>query len=171
MAEKGLTRNRNPGSMSSMKTKTSLLALALCFAAATVCLASPYMGTWKLNAAKSKFAPGTAKNTMVVYKDAMWGKVKVIVDGVDGQRKPAHNEWTGKFDGKDYAITGDPSSDMRSYTKIDDHTMTLTVKKAGKVVATGRVVVAADGKTRTVTTSGMNAKGKKFKNTAVYDKQ
>jgi hypothetical protein len=157
--------------MWAMKTKTSLLTLALCFAAATVCLASPYMGSWKLNEAKSKFAPGSPKNKMVVYKDAMWGKVKVIVDGVDGQGKPAHNEWTGKFDGKDYAVTGDPTADMRSYAKVDDHTMALSNKKAGKVVVTGRVVVAADGKTRTVTTSGMNSKGKKVKNVGVYDKQ
>ena len=49
--------------------------------------------------------------------------------------------------------------------------MELTIKKAGKVVGTGRVVVAADGKSRTVTTNGTNSKGKKFKNVAVYDKQ
>lgn len=154
-----------------MKTKTSLLTIALCFAAGAVCFASPVMGTWKLNAAKSKFAPGTAKNTMVVYKEAMWGKVTVTVDGTDGKGKPAHNEWTGRFDGKDYAVTGDPASDMRSYKKVDDRTMDLTIKKAGKVVGTGRAAVATDGKSRTVTTNGTNAKGKKFKNIAVYDKQ
>jgi hypothetical protein len=75
------------------------------------------------------------------------------------------------FDGKDYPVTGDPASDMRSYTKIDDRTLGLTVKKGGKVVGTGRVAVAADGKSRTVTISGTNAKGKKFKSVAVYDKQ
>jgi hypothetical protein len=157
--------------MGTMKTKTFLLTLALCFAAGTVCLASPHIGTWKLNEAKSKFAPGAAKNKTVVYKDTMWGKVTVTVDGIDGKGKPAHNEWTGKFDGKDYAVTGDPASDMRSYKKVDDRTMDLTVKKAGSVVVTGRIAVAADGKSRTVTTSGMNSKGKKVKNVAVYDKQ
>ena len=58
-----------------------------------------------------------------------------------------------------------------SYKKADDRTMDLTVKKAGRVIGTGRIAVAADGKSRTVTTSGMNAKGKKFKSVAVYDKQ
>jgi hypothetical protein len=154
-----------------MKTKTSLLTLAICFAAGTVCFASPQMGTWKLNEAKSKITPGTAKNTMVVYKDAMGGKVKVTVDGIDANGKPAHNEWTGKFDGKDYAVTGDPTLDMRAYKKVDDRTMDLTIKKGGKVVGTGRVAVAADGKSRTVTINGTNSKGKKFTNTAVYDKQ
>jgi flavin-dependent dehydrogenase len=59
---------------------------------------------------------------------------------------------------------------MRSYTKVDDHTMDFTIKKDGKVTITGRIVVAADGKTRTVTASGTGPKGKKFKNVAVYDK-
>lgn len=150
--------------------KTLVVTLALCFAAGTVCLASPQMGTWKLNEAKSKFAPGSAKNKTVVYQSALF-KVKVIVDGTDAKGKPAHNEWTGNFDGKDYPVTGDPTSDMRSHMKVDDRTLALTVKKGGKVTATGRIVVAADGKSRTVTTNGTDAKGKKFKNTAVYDKQ
>ena len=154
-----------------MKTKTSLLTLALCFAAGTLCFASPQMGTWKLNEAKSKITPGTAKNTMVVYTDAMGGKVMITTDGIDANGKPTHAEWTGKFDGKDYSVTGDPTSDMRSYTKVDDRTLDFTVKKGGKVIVNGRVSVAADGKSRTVTTSGTNSKGKKFKNVAAYDKE
>jgi hypothetical protein len=42
---------------------------------------------------------------------------------------------------------------------------------SGKVTTSGRVVVSADGKSRTVTTSGTDPQGKKFKSTAVYDKQ
>ena len=77
----------------------------------------------------------------------------------------------GKFDGKDYPVTGDPSSDSRSYKMVNDNTLTFTNKKDGKVTITGRVVVAADGKSRTVTVSGTDSKGKKFASTAVYDKQ
>ena len=155
-----------------MKTKTLLLTLALCFAAGTICFAaSPQIGTWKLDEAKSKITPGTAKNTMVVYKDATGGKVKITTDGIDGNGKPTHAEWTGNFDGKDYPVTGDPTSDMRSYTKVDDRTLDFAVKKGGKVMVTGHVSVSADGKSRTVNTSGTTAKGKKFRNTSVYDKQ
>jgi hypothetical protein len=175
-----LTRNQNPALIGHMKTKTIVLPLALCFAAGTVCFAaSPQMGTWKLNEAKSKHAPGTPKNNMVVY-EAVGGKVKVTLDGTDANGKTAHNEWTGKFDGKDYPVTGDPNSDARSYKKIDDRTLDFTIKKGGKVTITGRIVkvtitgrivVSADRKSRTVTTNGTDAKGKSFKNTAVYDKQ
>jgi hypothetical protein len=77
----------------------------------------------------------------------------------------------GKDDGNDYPVTGDPNSDARSLKKIDAHTLELTVKKGGNITMTGRIVVSADGKSRTVTTSGTDATGKKITSTAVYDKQ
>jgi phage gp45-like len=128
------------------------------------------MGTWKLNEAKSKLAAGATKNNTVVY-EAAGDSVKVTIDGVDAAGKPTHNEWTGKFDGKDYAVTGDSASDMRSYKRVNAHTMTFTVKKGDKVTMTGRIAVAADGKSRTVTASGMDSMGMKISNTSVYDKQ
>ena len=150
-----------------MKTKTVLASLVGVIAGAAFALASDaQMGTWKLNEAKSKLAGG-AKNHTVVY--AMAGEnIKVTVDGVDKDGKPTHNEWTGKFDGKDYPVTGDPASDMRSYKKVDEHTMALTVKKDGKTTVSGKIMVAHDGKSRTVDT--MSADGKTH-NVAVYDKQ
>ena len=129
------------------------------------------MGTWKLNPAKSKFAPGTGKNTMVVYEDLLGRKIKVTTDGVDASGKAVHSEWTGKFNGKDYAVTGDPTGDTRVYTKVDDRTLNFANKKGGQVTLAGRVTVSADGKSRIVTTTGNNAKGKRFNNTAVFDKE
>jgi hypothetical protein len=157
--------------MNIMKMKTIGLSLALCFFGAAFCFADdPQIGTWKLNESKSKFAPGATKNNTVVY-EAAGEKVKITVDGTDKDGKSTHNEWTGKFDGNDYAVTGDSTSDMRSYKKIDDRTLKMTVKKDGKVTTTGRIVVSADGKSRTVTTSGTDVEGKNVKNTVVYDKQ
>jgi hypothetical protein len=154
-----------------MKAKRILLTMAVClFAVAMSYASNPHMGTWKLNEAKSKFAPGSPKNSTVVYEDS-GDSIKVTVDGVDGEGKPAHNEWTGKFDGKDYALTGDASADMRSYKMINEHTLELTNKKEGKTVTTGKIVVSADGKSRTITTTSTDAKGKKMKSMAVYDKE
>jgi hypothetical protein len=155
-----------------MKLRTIVLTLALCFVAAAVSFAATdaQMGTWKLNEAKSKIASGMPKNSTVVY-EAAGDSMKVTIDGTDGDGKPVHTEWTGKTDGKDYPVTGDPTSDTRAYTKVDDHTLQFAGKKGGKVTLSGRVVVSADGKTRTVTASGTDAAGKKVKSTAVYDKQ
>jgi hypothetical protein len=160
-----------PDSMKHMKTTPIGLTLAFCFLGAAACLAAdPQMGTWKLNESKSKITPGTLKNTHVVYS-SMFGQMKVKSDGVGGDGKPVHVEWSGKFDGKDYPVTGDPNSDARSYTKVNERTLTTTNKKNGKVTVTGQIVVSADGKSRTLTLTGTTPKGKKFKNVAVYDKQ
>lgn len=142
----------------------------LCLAAGAFCLAAddPMMGTWKLNEAKSKITPGAPKNTTVIYA-AAGDQIKITVDGTDADGKASHSEWTGKFDGKDYPVTGDATADMRSY-KRDGKDLELTNKKDGKVTVTGKVVVSADGKTRTVTISWTDAKGEKMTSTAVYDK-
>ena len=154
-----------------MKARATILTLALCFVGAAACFAADaFTGTWKLNEAKSKFSPGSPKNITVVY-EAVGDNVKVTIDGVDGDGKPVHSEWTGQFDGKDYPVTGDPNSDSRALKTIDDHTLTFTVKKGDKVTTSGRIVLSADGKTRTVTTSGTGPKGNKISGTAVYDKQ
>lgn len=152
-----------------MKTKAIVLSLALCLFSTTVLAVSPHMGTWKLNEAKSKLA-GPARNTMVVY-EATGKDIKVTVDGVDAEGNPSHNEWTGRFNGKFYALTGDPSADMRSYKVINAHTLFLTNQKAGKVALTGRIMVSANGRTRTVTTTATNAMGKRVRNVAVYDRE
>jgi hypothetical protein len=154
-----------------MKVRNAVLTLVVLFFGLTVCFASnPSLGTWKLDEAKSKLAPGSPKNIKVVY-EAAGNDVKCTIDGVDPQGKPTHSEWTGKFDGKDYPVTGDPTSDMRAIKQIDERNYELTIKKDGKVRMTGRAVISADGKTRTVTVSGTNAEGKKGVNTSVYEKQ
>jgi hypothetical protein len=145
--------------------------LALCFVGAVVTYAADAnMGTWKLNEAKSTFAAGATKNTTVMY-EATGDSVKVTIDGTDAKGEPAHNEWTGKFDGKEYAVTGDPTSDMRSYTQVDANTLDFTVTNDGKAGFTGRIAVTADGKVRTVTSHSTDAMGMDLTTTAVYDKQ
>ena len=153
-----------------MKMRKIALTLALCLAGVAVCYANPNMGTWKLNEAKSKFPPGATKNTTVVYAPA-GDEVKVTTDGTTGDGKSVQTEWTGKFDGKDYPLTGDPNANSRSYKKINDRTLELTNKKDGKVTTSGRIEVSADGMTRTLTVHGTAADGKKFTYTAVYDKE
>ncbi len=154
-----------------MKTRTCVLTFVLCLLAAAVCFADDaQLGNWKLNEAKSKLAAGIPHNNTVVYEAAGDG-IKVTIEGTDRDGKPTHSEWTGKVDGKDYPVTGDPTSDTRSYKKINDRTLAFAGKKDGKVAISGRVAVSADGKTRTVTVNTTDPTGKKVKGTAVYDRQ
>ena len=86
-----------------------LLALAFCLSVVAVSFAdNPNVGTWKLNESKSKIPAGVSKNTTVTYT-ADGDNLKAVIDGVDGKGNPTHSEWIGKFDGKDYPVTGDPT--------------------------------------------------------------
>ncbi len=154
-----------------MKTKPVVLIAVMCLASVVASFAAdPNVGSWKLNEAKSKIAAGTAKNVTVVYTVEGDG-YKCVVDGVDGAGKPAHNEWTGKFDGKDYPVTGDPTTDTRSVEMAKAGHYTITGKKDGKPVTTTTVAFSADGKTRTLTNHSTDATGKKVTSIAVYERQ
>jgi hypothetical protein len=154
-----------------MKTRIAVTALALSFMAASACFAAnPHLGTWKLNEAKSKFAPGMGRNTTVTYTEQK-DKIKVTVDGVDKDGKPTHGVWVGKFDGTAYPAKGNLPYNSVSYKVVNDRTNDITAMKDGKTMWTGKITVAADGKSRTATISGTDEKGKKFTNKAVYDKE
>jgi hypothetical protein len=153
-----------------MNTKTIGLTLLLSVAAAAMCFANnPTLGTWKLNEGKSTFGDGAGKSTLVVW-EKLHGQNKCTVDGTDADGKKTHSVWTGKLDGKDYPITGDAQSDTRSFKKTGENTLEMVSKKDGKEVGDGTIVVAADGKTRTVTSTIRNAKGVKVTSTQFYDK-
>ena len=153
-----------------IKTRIAAVAVAFSFVAATACFAaSPQMGTWKLNEAKSKIPAGMGKNTTVVYAEQK-DKIKVTVDGVDKDGKPTHSVWVGKFDGKAYPVKGNLPYNSVAYRVVNDRTNDITAMKDGKVGWNGRITVSADGKSRTVTINGTDADGKKFKGKAVFDK-
>ena len=154
-----------------MKIKSIVFAFAVLLAAVTVASAQdPNIGTWKLNEAKSHFGKGATKNHTVVYEMA-GDDIKVIVDGNAADGSATHNEWTGKFDGKYYAVTGDATSDMRMYRRVNKRTLSIRAKKEGKATLTGTITLSRNGKTRTVATTARNAAGRWIRNTAVYDKQ
>ena len=158
---------RNP---QMMKIQIAVIATTLSFATAVGCFAaSPQMGTWKLNEAKSKIPAGMGKNNTVTYADQK-DKIRITVDGVDKDGKPTHSVWVGKFDGKAYPLKGNLAYNSVAYKVVNDRTNDITTMKDGKVMWSGRIAVAADGKSRTVTISGTDANGKKFNGKAVYDK-
>src|SRR6516165_499011 len=155
-----------------MRASTIAMVLTVWVVGAIACFAqdAAFLGTWKLKEAKSEFSSGAAKNTTVVY-EAAGDKVRVTVDSVSSDGKPTHYTWVGKFDGKDYPVTGDPTSDARSYTKVDDRVLGFNISRGGKLVTSGRIELSVDGKTRTVTMSGGDGKGHTVSSTEVYEKQ
>jgi len=156
-----------------MRTKNILVALTLLLAAsrASPAAENPLMGTWKLNESKSKYAPGSAKNTTITYTAAKGDMIKCAADGVDKDGKPIRWTWTGTLDGKPYLIKGSPAFDTLAYHRVNERTNDTTAKKNGKVVMTAVIAVAKDGKSRTVTLTGTDANGKKITDRTYYDKE
>ena len=144
--------------------------LAFVVAAASVGFAQtdPHIGTWVLSLDKSKYAPGTApKSQTSVFAGAGQG-LKVTTTAVTATGTTTTTEYTATLDGKDSSVKGSPDWDTTALKRIDARTIEFTRKKGGKVVQTARSVVAADGKTRTVTVTGVNAQGLKVNTAALY---
>ena len=153
-----------------MKTRIAAVALALSFLGTAACFAvNAHVGTWKVNEAKSKFAPGMGKTNTVQYAEKK-DQLQVTVDGVGEDGKKTHGVWMGKVDGKAYKVNGNLAWDMMAYKMVDDWTYDLKAMKDGKMSWSGKSTVAKDGKTRTLNMSGTGPDGKKFKATVVYDK-
>ena len=155
-----------------MKRGMSVLAaVAFCFSVGGAIAADVFSGNWKMNMEKSKFSPGPPPKGPNYSKiDAASGGLKFTNNGVAADGKPTANEWSGKFDGKDNPVKGDPNRDTAALKKINDHTIEIVSKKDGKVTTTNRTVFSKDGKSRTGTTTGTNAKGEKVNNVVVYEK-
>jgi hypothetical protein len=130
------------------------------------------IGTWKMNVAKSKYDPGPAPKSATL-KIVAWGTdgVTYTSDGIDAEGKATHWEFQAKYDGKFNPFKGNPDADMISYKRIDANTIESTTTLKGKPGGATRVVVSADGKTRTLTQTGKNAAGKDIHNVIVFEKQ
>jgi hypothetical protein len=128
------------------------------------------IGTWKLNVAKSKFSPGPAPKSMTIVYSAEGEGLKVVADLTPPEGSAQHWEMSGKYDGKDNPVTGNPLADTISFKKVDDRTGESTFKKAGKVTATNHRVLSADGKTLTITSKGVTADGKPRTDVQVFEK-
>jgi steroid delta-isomerase-like uncharacterized protein len=134
--------------------------------------ADPFVGTWKMNVAKSKTTdPSAMPKSETAKVEAVDNGLKVTIEGVGADGKAYHFEYSAKYDGKDYPITGYSAADTIAQKKIDPNSYELMAKKAGKEVERWRVAISNDGKTQTLAGKGTNAKGQEYKATFVYDKQ
>lgn len=129
------------------------------------------LGTWVLNVAKSKYTPGPPPKEQTTIFEAAGQGLKATTKGTDSAGKSTMTAYTANYDGKDYRVTGNPDWDMVSLKRINANTVEFTRKRAGKVVQTATSVVSKDGKTRTITTTGVDAQGQKINNTAVSEKK
>ena len=144
------------------------------FAAAATNIAAetpdPGMGTWKLNAEKSRFSPGPAPKSLTTRYEPSGKGVKWTAERVGADGKTTMSEFIGNYDGKEYPVKS-PTADAVVLRRIDTHVTERVNKKDGKLVSTERRVVAKDGKSYTTTVKGTTAKGEPIDSVMVFDKQ
>jgi hypothetical protein len=150
---------------------TTVALYAALFLRVAVASGDQLTGTWKLNAAKSKYSPGPAPQNLTVTIESDENSYKVIAEGTDRNGKRLHVEYSAKFDGKDYPITGVPNADTVSVKRIDANTVESMQRKGGQLTMTVTTKVSKDGKSRTSTFLGKDANGHAVHNVAVFDRQ
>jgi hypothetical protein len=130
-----------------------------------------FVGTWKVNVAKSTYEPGAAPKNETLRFEPVGDGFKVSLDGVN-QQGPYHSEATGKFDGADVPVVATPTRQARftySFNRIDNRTWEIVIKVNGERRLLVRNVVSEDGQTMrgvsTVTSRGQ------VNQDVIYEKQ
>ena len=93
---------------------------------------SAFDGTWKFNLNDAQFSK---KPDVYLLQNGMW-QCKTCVPPIDV-----------KADGQDQKVTGHPYYDSVAIKVVNDHEIEETDKKAGKTVATTKMMVSSDGNT------------------------
>src|SRR5918996_4020963 len=122
----------------------SCVAAVCVFSVALIAADNPFVGTWKLNTAKSKGTPGTlAKESTVVF-EAVGDQMKRTVTGIDPDGEPVNTSSTIPWDGKEHLVEGPKGRPpvMVAVKSVNDRRVNVTVKRDGKVVSSGRVDVS-----------------------------
>lgn len=131
----------------------------------------PVIGTWQLDAAKSRFNSGpTIKNQTRTYSQS--GKeitLEMKTVTADGKEVTVHT--TYRLNGKSFPVTGAADYDSISAHKISSHSARFTLKKEGKVVGSSSRTVSKDGKTLTSRARIKMANGEKADYVLVFEKQ
>ena len=158
--------------MRKLFTVVSVVVLVLAGSGLALAQTDAHMGTWKLNVAKSKFAPGqTLKSETRTYEPAGDG-YKLSGQRVDADGNTHPESFTAKYDGKDTPFVGDAyGADTLAVKLVDANHLNATEKKGGKLLYTTKVVVSSDGKVMTITNKGKTESGQPINAVLVYDKQ
>jgi para-nitrobenzyl esterase len=130
---------------------------------------SPFLGTWKLNAAKSTPASLAGMTTYEIQGRVM--KVSMEMIAADGSRQG--DSYVSNYDGRDSLIfwTGTRGPETVALKRLNANTSEAIWKKGGKVIQTSQSTVSPDGKVLTITQTATKAKGEPATSLLVFDKQ
>ena len=141
------------------------LAVAMALVAA-----DPFVGTWKVNPAKSKFKTGSAPKDQTVTISESGGDLDIAVKGTAADGTPMSTHYTIPSAGGSGKVIESPYEAV-SGKRENANERETSYSKGGKVVYTTHAKLAKDGKTLTVHSKGTNPAGQMVDGTVTYDKQ
>jgi len=146
-----------------------LLFVLFAFTAALIA-ADPFVGTWKLNSAKTKYQTGMPPKEQTVTFSEEGSTLHVMVKGTSVDGKTISSHFTVPAEGGAGKIIESPYEAVTG-KNISANERETAFSKGGKVVYTATAKRSAGGKALTVTVKGLNALGQNVDGAAVYDKQ
>lgn len=140
--------------------------------------ADPMLGTWKLNAAKSKFSPtflelekaAAPKESTLVVRDLDADQIEITETGTRMDGSAISQRFTQPKQGG-AATSGLPEGTIFIHTIVSPNDRVGTILQNGKQIEVIRWVVSKDGKTLIDTRRRTDTKGKPIEHVIVYDKQ
>jgi hypothetical protein len=147
------------------------LAITFPFAALSAESKDPVIGMWQLNVQKSKFVPGPPPQSETRTYVSDEDRITMTAEGMDAKGNPTRQEWSAKYDGKDYPVAGTPAFNSIAMKRDDDFTVTSTTKKDLKIVGNATRIVSKDRKELRITVKGTDDKGQPFTEVMVYDRR
>jgi len=152
----------------------SFLIVAAVSAGPMVAQENPFVGTWKLDVAKSKSEPAPVPKSQTRTVVAEGAGAKYSFECVRADGSPFSYGFTVNYDGKDYPITGTGApggADTIAIKRMGSHKVEATLKKGGKEVGKSEAEVSKDTTTTTLKSKGMTPDGKAYSIDSVYNKQ
>jgi hypothetical protein len=129
-----------------------------------------FVGTWKLNSAKTKYTSGAPPKEETVTIQMAGDRDQTSANGTAADGSP----FLLKYEVPDKGGAGkvlDGPFDAVSAKRVDDNTIDSTFMKGGKEIRQIHGVVSKDGKTLRVTLKGTDAQGKQAAGVLLFEKQ
>ena len=132
--------------------------------------ADPFIGTWKLNLAKSTFSGQEPwKSSTQTVQPAAQG-LMFMEDIVNANGRAARTVLSLIYDGQPHSVKdGDAVSVI--IRRIDSSTQEWTLFTNGQPGLSGRIAFSPDARTATWTIAGKNPQGQPISRTLLYEKQ
>ena len=147
-----------------------VLMVVLAWGAGLTAQNEPFLGIWELNLAKSSITRGAPPLIETVVNVAEPGGFRSMLSTVN-PRATSVEIHHYNFDGNFHQTEGGDPREL-SFKRIDQRTIESDTRRSGQVTVKRSFKLAEDGKTMTVTASGVTGGGQPYTNdTRVYDKK